>query len=187
MQCEDPFLLPTSWATCQELLDLLELLQEGKYYFVFQKSLRLQYDDACESALKNVCACIFSHFSPIWLLVILWAVIHQTLLSMGLSQQKYWNELPCCPPVSFPTQGWNLCLMYLLHCRRILYHWATGETLKMYISIQIWIITSKYIKLDAQLMNTIFWALSLSYTLFSFSFSFFLCCSQTVYMGLLYK
>ena len=27
----------------------------------------------------------------------------------------------------FPTQGSNLCLLHLLHCRRILYHWATGE------------------------------------------------------------
>ena len=27
----------------------------------------------------------------------------------------------------FPTQGLNLCLPSLLHCRRILYHWATGE------------------------------------------------------------
>ena len=27
----------------------------------------------------------------------------------------------------FPTQGWNLCL---LHCRQILYHWATREALR---------------------------------------------------------
>ena len=53
----------------------------------------------------------------------------------------------------FPTQGWSPRLMHLLHCRRTLYHWATGEALKMYIPIQIWVITSKYIKLDAQLMK----------------------------------
>ena len=27
----------------------------------------------------------------------------------------------------FPTQELNLCLLWLLHCRRILYHWATRE------------------------------------------------------------
>ena len=27
----------------------------------------------------------------------------------------------------FGTQRWNPCLQWLLHCRQILYHWATGE------------------------------------------------------------
>ena len=27
----------------------------------------------------------------------------------------------------FPTQESNLCLLHLLHCRQILYHWATWE------------------------------------------------------------
>ena len=27
----------------------------------------------------------------------------------------------------FPTQGWKLCLLHLLHCRQILYCWATRE------------------------------------------------------------
>ena len=29
--------------------------------------------------------------------------------------------------VIFLTQGWNPCLLQLLHCCLILYHWATGE------------------------------------------------------------
>ena len=29
----------------------------------------------------------------------------------------------------FPTQGSNPCLLWLLHCRWILYHWASGEAL----------------------------------------------------------
>ena len=29
----------------------------------------------------------------------------------------------------FPTQELNLCLLCLLHCRQILYHWAIGEVL----------------------------------------------------------
>ena len=30
----------------------------------------------------------------------------------------------------FSTQELNLCLLCLLHCRQILYHWATGEVMK---------------------------------------------------------
>ena len=29
----------------------------------------------------------------------------------------------------FPTQGLNPCLLHILHCRQILYHWATLEAL----------------------------------------------------------
>ena len=31
------------------------------------------------------------------------------------------------PPGIFLTQTSNPCLLWLLHCNRILYHWATGE------------------------------------------------------------
>ena len=46
----------------------------------------------------------------------------------------------------FPTQGLNLCLLWLLHCRWILYHQATGEaisyftyvcTLTIFIKVQV--------------------------------------------------
>ena len=30
----------------------------------------------------------------------------------------------------FPTQGSNPCLLCLLHCRQIIYHWATREALR---------------------------------------------------------
>ena len=70
---------------------------------ISEVSLRLQYGDVCESVLWNVCACIFSHFSPVRLLETLWAVVHQALLSMGLSQQEYWSELPCPPSEILPN------------------------------------------------------------------------------------
>ena len=31
-----------------------------------------------------------------------WTVAHQTPLSMGLSRQEYWSELPCPSPLSMP-------------------------------------------------------------------------------------
>ena len=43
--------------------------------------------------------CMLSHFSRIQLLEISWTIAHQAPLSMGLSRQEYWSELP------FPSLG----------------------------------------------------------------------------------
>ena len=39
--------------------------------------------------------CTLSHFSCIWLCMILWTVACQAALSMGFSRQQYWSGLPC--------------------------------------------------------------------------------------------
>ena len=48
-------------------------------------------------------------------------------LFMGFPRQEYWSGLPCLPPEDLLYPGLNLCLLCLLHCRQILYQWATGE------------------------------------------------------------
>ena len=53
--------------------------------------------------------------------VTLWTAARQAPLSMGFSKQEYWSRLPCPLPGVFPTQGSNLHLLSLLHCRQILY------------------------------------------------------------------
>ena len=48
-----------------------------------------------------VCVCVCSHvymFSHIQHSVTLWTVAHQAPLSMGLSKQEYWSELPFASP-----------------------------------------------------------------------------------------
>ena len=50
-----------------------------------------------------------------------WTSAHQVPLSMGFFRLEYWNGLPCYPPGIFPTQGSNLSLLHLLHCRQILH------------------------------------------------------------------
>ena len=47
----------------------------------------------------------------------------------GFSWQEYWSGLLCPPPGDLLTQGSNLQLLCLLHCRQILYCWATWEAL----------------------------------------------------------
>ena len=48
---------------------------------------------------------VLSHVSHVRLLVTLCIVACQALLSMGFSQQEYWSELPCPPPVDLPIPG----------------------------------------------------------------------------------
>ena len=72
---------------------------------------------------KIVNVCMLSHFSHVQLFVTPWAVVFKVPLSMGYSRQECWSGLPCPPPEDLP----DLCLLQLLHCRQILYHWATGE------------------------------------------------------------
>ena len=43
-----------------------------------------------------------------------WTAAHQAPLSVGFSGQQYWSGLPCPPPGDLPTQGLNLCLLFLL-------------------------------------------------------------------------
>ena len=54
----------------------------------------------------------------------LWAT---RLLSMEFSRQEYWSGCHSLLQGVFPTQGPNSHLLQLLHCRHILYHWATRE------------------------------------------------------------
>ena len=51
----------------------------------------------CNLLLKRVyqvCACVLSCFSHIWLFMTLCTVAHQAPLSMGFSRQEYWSGLP---------------------------------------------------------------------------------------------
>ena len=82
----------------------------------------------------NICA-VFS-FS-VWLFAIVWTEARWALLSMGFFWQVYWSGLPFPSPGELSTQGSNPCLSCLLHCRQILYHWATGEAMQKYVHLQI--------------------------------------------------
>ena len=81
-----------------------------------------------------------SHFSRVWLFETPWTVAHQAL-SMGFSRQKQWSGLPCPPPGHLPELGIKPQAPCLLHCRQILYHWATREALWIWsVSFYSWYI-----------------------------------------------
>ena len=54
---------------------------------------------------KDRRACVLSHFNHIRLCTTLWTVACQAPLSMGLSRQEHWSELPCRPPGDLPNPG----------------------------------------------------------------------------------
>ena len=60
-----------------------------------------------------------SRFSHVQLFATLRAEAYEAPLSMELSEQEYWSELPCPPSGNLPDPGVKLGL---LHCRWILYH-----------------------------------------------------------------
>ena len=68
-----------------------------------------------------------SHFSHAQFFATQWTVACQAPLSMGFSQQEYWSGLPCPPPGDRPNPGIKHASHGLLHCRQILYCWATGK------------------------------------------------------------
>ena len=72
-----------------------------------------------------VCVCVLSRFSHVWLFVVLWTA---RLLCPWNSPGK--NIRVGCHALLqgiFLTQGSNPGLLRLLHCRWILYHWATRK------------------------------------------------------------
>ena len=67
---------------------------------------------------------VLSCVSRVWLFATLWTVAHQARLSVGFSSQEYWSGLPCSPPGDLSHPGIEIAS---LHCRWILYRWATRE------------------------------------------------------------
>ena len=49
------------------------------------------------------CMCMLSCFSHVQLFVTHWTVACQAPLSVGLSRQECWSELPCPPPGDLPN------------------------------------------------------------------------------------
>ena len=82
---------------------------------------------------KGLCVpeCVLAKFlSCVRLFVTLWTVAHQAPRSMGFSRQEYGVGCHAHLQGNFLTQGSNLCVLWLLHCRQILYrfiHSSVGK------------------------------------------------------------
>ena len=79
--------------------------------------------------MKCLHVCVLSRFSHVRLFATPWMAAHQAPLSMGILQARILESAALLQGI-FPTQGSNLCLPWLMHCRQMVYHRATGETLR---------------------------------------------------------
>ena len=74
-------------------------------------------------SLWNIIVCVLSRFTCVQLFATLWTVAQQAPLSMGLSRQEYWSELPCRPPGDLPHPGIEPVSLFVACIgRQILYH-----------------------------------------------------------------
>ena len=96
----------------------------------------------CLSSGKNVCkgpaacgACVFSHFSHVQVFVSLWTVAHQAPLSKDFAAKNTGMGHHALLQGIFLTQGLNLGF---LHCRQILYCWATTQARQPMVAQAIW-------------------------------------------------
>ena len=69
--------------------------------FTITKTEKLPRCPSMDEWVKNH-AFMLSHFSCVWLFVILWTRACQAPLSMGFSRQEYWSGFPCPPPGHLP-------------------------------------------------------------------------------------
>ena len=83
----DPGIEPASPIWMQKRLVLKVDWNLASYFL-----LKFFSDSASQSLRCSACA--LSHFSCVWLFVILWTVTHQAPLSIGFSRQEYWSGLP---------------------------------------------------------------------------------------------
>ena len=67
-------------------------------------------------------------WSSLTLCDLLWAIAHQTPLSIVLPGENTGVGYHFLLQGIFSTQGSNCCLLCLLHCTQILYRWATGSS-----------------------------------------------------------
>ena len=58
-----------------------------------------------KSVTTSQAAYVLSCFIRVLLFTTLWNVVHQALLSLEFSRQKYWSGLPYSSPEDFPNPG----------------------------------------------------------------------------------
>ena len=86
---------------------------------VFNSSAEVSLSMPCLP--KDMCVCMLSHFSRVWLCATLWTAAHQVPLSMEFSRQESWSGFSCPPPGDLPEPGIEpMSLMSNLH-------WQTGS------------------------------------------------------------
>ena len=118
-----------TYGACNHCVSFLKLTQLSSMTKIWHVNLYVRnyiYTFKNKTLFSLLLLLLLSRFSSVWLFVTLWTIAHQAPPSIEFSRQEYWSGLPFPSPGVFLTQGLNPSL---LHCRKILYHWATREAL----------------------------------------------------------
>ena len=110
---------------CSQDLNLAKVTRQWNSSFSYTISLVSCTSNKTPST--SPCMCMLTCFSPVQLFLTPWTVACQAPPSVDPPGKN--TEVGCHTLLQeiFLTQGWNLCLLHLLHCRRILCCWATRE------------------------------------------------------------
>ena len=107
--------LPATWETWVQSLGWKDPPGEGKDYPLQYSGISLMLSSLIHEVGMRVC--MLSHFSHVWVFMTQWAVARQAPLSLGVSRQEYWRELPCLPPGHLPDPGMETTSLMSPHCR----------------------------------------------------------------------
>ena len=81
----------------------------------------------CTYMCMYICICVLSDFSHVWLFATPWTIAARLLCPWDSPGKDTGVGCRALLQGIFPTQGLNPHLLHPLHCRQILYRWATGE------------------------------------------------------------
>ena len=84
----------------------------------------------------EICVCVLSHFTRVWLFATLWTVVCQAALSMRFSRQEYWSGLPWPPPGDLPNPG--IELVSLMSPALAVGFFATSATEETSLELRKW-------------------------------------------------
>ena len=100
-------LLDLMYFLCVYFMLILEKLFSSIFYFLGQMYENIIFHTMySDHYMPQKWACVLSCFSHVWLLVTLWTVACQALLSIGFSRWEYWSGgLPFPTPWDLPDPG----------------------------------------------------------------------------------
>ena len=96
---------PATWETWVQSLGWKDPPGAGRDYPLQCSGISLMLSSLIHEVRMH--ECVLSHFSRVWVFMTQWTIARQAPLSLGVSRQGYWRELPHLPPGIFPTQGWK--------------------------------------------------------------------------------
>ena len=123
-----------SWLSIGYLVKPLTSMEIQKSWNQKGRKMGVQAGDQVTNELYKLHACLWSHFSRVWLFVTLLTIACQSPLSVGFSRQEYWSGLPFPSPGDLLTQGSNLGL---LRCKQILYCLSYQEEVLLRTTIYV--------------------------------------------------